>query len=74
MAEWHLTPEYILENVTDEEFAMYWRKRNERVVAADRAVEKLSDQDSAPQYSATASRRVSDVELFKMMGIRPAKA
>ena len=72
LREWHLSPEYILDSWTDEQFESFWDARNENILNLDRAVNAISE---SPNYSPPApSKRVSDRELFQMMGIKPAKA
>ena len=54
LVEWHLTPEYILDNWTDEEFALMVEKLVERKKRQAGAAEDGNEQ------------RVSDSQLFAM--------
>jgi hypothetical protein len=74
MVEWHLTPKYILEEMTDEEFALMWDKRNERVIATQRAIDQLRDSDAPPRAPAGPAERVTAMDMFDMMGIKEAQA
>lgn len=66
--EWHLTPEYILDNWTDEQFELLCEKRNERMIATNDAMARASGESK----SSGPAKRVSDVELFQQMGIGSA--
>ena len=57
MTEWGLTPEYIVHNWTDEEFALMIEKLNER---KQREIDAIEGRHWAPT--------VSDQELFRQMG------
>lgn len=70
LVEWHLTPEYLLENWTDEQFEAFWQARNQRIVSIDRAIAKASKPNDAGS-SSEVTRRVSDQELFQLMGMKP---
>ena len=70
LAEWHLTPEYILENWTDELFELMWEKRNERIRAINKLAAVPVSTDNHTE-SHEPSKRVSDKELFSIMGIKP---
>jgi hypothetical protein len=59
-----MTPEFVLENWTDEQFEAFWRARNHRVRETDRLMRPKSEGDSTPER-----RQISDVELFAKMGI-----
>jgi predicted transglutaminase-like cysteine proteinase len=61
LAEWHLTPEYILDNWTDEQFEEFWQARNRRIVESERALRGKEEEPDLP------SARVSDAELFALM-------
>jgi len=69
-----VAPEYILENWTDEQFESFWQARNSRILETDRAIQRASQPDRTPHFSPPPSRRVSDMELFSMMGINTGKA
>lgn len=73
LAEWHVTPEYILDNWTDEQFQAFWDARNNRIRAINELVPAAP---AAPGRGAedNRSRRVSDMELFAMMKINPSKS
>ena len=64
LSEWHQTPEYILENWTDEQFEAFWRARNRRIRETDRLLRPKSEGLDSPE-----SRQVSDVDIFAKMGI-----
>ena len=61
LAEWHLTPEYLLENWTDEQFDAFWQARNSRIVETTRALKPKEPEQR------TKNKRVSDTELFAYM-------
>lgn len=61
LAEWHLSPEYLLENWTDEQFEAFWQARNGRVLETARVLAPKAEQPS------TLNRRVSDAELLSFM-------
>ena len=62
LAEWHLTPEYLLDNWTDEQFDYFFDARNKRILETSRALKPK--QETAPTQADT---RVSDTELFALM-------
>jgi hypothetical protein len=59
LIEWHLTPEYIIDNWTDEEFTLMIAKLNER---------KKREIDAVQSRGSETDTMVSDVELFKELG------
>lgn len=61
MTEWHLTPEYILDNWTEELLALMFEKRKESFDAM-RTLQQ-PDSESLP------AKRVTDLELFTMPGV-----
>ena len=69
LAEWHLTPEYLLENWTDEQFARFWDARNERMKFINQSAQRPADYEDQRDKV-----RVSDTQLFAMMGIKQAQA
>jgi hypothetical protein len=70
---WGTTPEYLLENWTDEQFERFWTGFNENRAAESSVLSEIhggaAASDNAPQ---ARSKRVSDVELFQQMGIGSA--
>jgi hypothetical protein len=58
LVEWHVTPDEINENWTEELLTLMFLKREERLT-------RVPKQVSAP----TVDRSVSDVDLFKRMGV-----
>ncbi len=63
MTEWHITPEYIVNNWTDEEMALMVEKLVERKQRINNAITE------APSGSSLSGDRVvSDMELFRQMG------
>jgi hypothetical protein len=71
LAEWHLTPEYLLDNWTDEQFEAFWQSRNQRILAANRAVSDAVRPDGNSSQPPVGNRIVSDQELFEQMGMKP---
>jgi hypothetical protein len=71
LAEWHQPPEYFLDNWTDEQFEAFWRARNQRIVATDKAIADARKPDGTSPQPQSANRRMSSQELFTMMGIKP---
>ncbi len=72
LAEWGKDPDDLLDNWTDERFEWFWNARNKRMIAGIKAMKagaEISDGSSE-----TASTRVSDMDLFSMMGIQPQSA
>ena len=67
MFEWHQPPEYFLEHWTDEQFELFWEKRNERVIAQSRTIEELREGRQAPGHD--AKNIINDMQMFQMMGI-----
>lgn len=63
MAEWHLAPEYIIGNWTDEEFALMCEKLMKR---KRREAEMLKVEPEVSRRS--SSRLIPDSELFRKMG------
>ncbi len=76
LAEWHLSPEYILENWTDMQIEAFWEARNRRILETSRAMRQPDREvdENLPHNAPSISRRVSDTELFSMMGIAPGQA
>jgi len=60
MVEWHVTPDYIVSNWTDELLDLMVDKLNKRKA---KEVAPMGDR-------ATGSHRVSDSQLFQMAGIK----
>jgi hypothetical protein len=60
MTEWGLTPEYILDNWTEELFTLMFVKRAERIEAMTKAVKH----DAAP--APVAYKQITDQELFAL--------
>ena len=58
LAEWHLSPDEILERWTDERLDLFWRKRNERL---RRLRAMMEDENEQPEQQ---PRRVSNREFF----------
>jgi hypothetical protein len=59
LIEWRLTPEYINENWTDEEFTLMVEKLNGR---------KQREIDAMQSRGSETDTMVSDAELFKELG------
>jgi hypothetical protein len=57
LAEYHLPPEYILENWTEDKLALMLRKRNERVSGVH------------PDEEPISKAKLSKAEFFELMGI-----
>lgn len=57
LTEWHLTPEYILDNWTEDKLALMLRKRAERLSGTSGPREPVS------------RAQMSKAEFFKRMGI-----
>jgi hypothetical protein len=72
LAEWHISPEYILENWTDEQLESFWVARNQRVLETDRAFARAREEQGQSQDS--GSRKVTDAELFAAMGLATGQA
>lgn len=58
LSEWHLSPDDILENWTDERLDVFWTKRNERMERMRLALEGLTEE------RAEQPRYVSNQEFF----------
>jgi hypothetical protein len=70
LVEWHLSPEYLNENWTEELLALMFQKRNERI---ERAQATTAGESTTARPSQPASRRVTDTELLAQMGINPRR-
>jgi hypothetical protein len=70
LAEWHLSPEYILDNWTDMQIEAFWSARNRRIVETGRALRPA--EESAPPSQITETKRVTDTEFFSLSGIGQA--
>ena len=58
LAEWHLSPDEILERWTDERLDLFWRKRNQRL---QRLRAMMEDENEQPEQK---PRYVSNREFF----------
>jgi hypothetical protein len=75
LAEWHLTPEYILENWTDELFELMWDKRNERMLAIESSIAAARGESPTAGRNYVVpqvAKEISDVEMFSKLGIGSA--
>lgn len=45
LSEWHISPDEILERWTDERMAMFWEKRNDRIVRESEAMKRAMERD-----------------------------
>jgi len=61
MSEWHLTPNYILHEMTEEQLALLFDKRNERIRAMNQPAE---ERDKPVKYN-----RMSDTDFFAAHGV-----
>lgn len=59
-------PDDINENWTEEQFALIFQKRNERI----RALNQTSEQDQADK----PAKRISDMDFFTATGVTVARA
>lgn len=67
LAEWHLSPDEILERWTEERLDLFWHKRNERMRrmnAALRGEEETTKPPREGQNKEQEPRRVSHREFF----------
>ena len=72
LREWHLTPEYILENWTDELFELMWEKRNERVTAEAEMIEHAHEEAQEGRMRSSRAKPMTDIELMHAAGIGQA--
>lgn len=73
LAEWHLSPEYILEHWTDHQIEAFWQARNRRILETSRALRPADNEcPDAVQSPGAERRKVSDTEYFNMAGIGEA--
>ena len=61
MVEWHVTPDYIVSNWTEELLHLMVEKLNER---------KKGERDAITEARPDTSSKVSDTELFNRMGVK----
>jgi hypothetical protein len=65
MAEWHITPDYIIENWTDELLALMVDKLSER---KEREVDAIKGRRTSGVSVQSSTQWVSDKELFAQAG------
>ena len=70
MAEWNLTPEYIVNNWTDEELDLMTSKLSERKQAIAQAATGATQGDIEPSrpQAQESNQVVTDTELFRQLG------
>ena len=84
LSEWHLSPEYILEHWSDEQFDRFWDARNERFRQTSAVIDEQRNQaepSTAGQGNQTImsklrndTKNANDQEFFASMGIGLQKA
>ena len=68
LSEWHITPDYIVNNWTDELLALMVDKLSER---KQREIDAMKGSSTPNRYA--GKEVISDTELFARMGIKVKK-
>ena len=68
LAEWHISPDEILERWTDERMAIFWEKRNDRILRNSEAMKRATERDPDEQKPV----RVSHNTFFNTDLVGPA--